>query len=457
MIPLPALGAPGLAAVAVLVLATRPFFDLIWRTPDWPLVLATFWGLAVILVLGVAWRAAGWRWLPDSMRRMPLFWVVLGLALASALWSFDPLLTLRKAGWLWATTLVGLALGYLLSPRVLMGALFWAFAIVLSAALAAALLFPDYGIFNSMWKGTTPHHTDFGLVAAGAALFALVGLLFGRIERFLALPMLGLAAACVVLSTSATALVVLVAGLCVVLAFTGGRRLRLAASLVAVLVPIGMAGTAAIGLHQWERTTSLLNKDVTATDRTSIWRDAIRIIEHRPLTGFGYGAVFGLYDQSYFPERATLTWASHAHNGYLQVATQLGLPALGAAVALLIRTLLHAVLGFVRWSSPFALFAIGYGFMFLILNFAEARLFEHGLFEWLVFAALAAALARHAGERRRRALPGRRSGQREHSRSAPAAGAARERAGERSRHRLRRGPGRARCGAASRGPARSRR
>jgi len=397
------LGLEGWYALLVLILATRPFYDLILRSPHWRLITDGSWLVVLVLALLAVLPVAGLRWLNWSMRALPLLWLVLLLALASATWSLQPQRTLHHALGLVAISVVGMTLGYLMSPRLLMRTLFWALTILLLVSVASELLGADLWLGRTpggdRWHGTTWHPNFLGPIGACAGLYFLVALVCRRLDWRLALPMLVLAAVVTLMTRSATSIVMAVTGFATVASFCLGKRLRLGGDLTTLLVVLGLLGSATLALFYWESTTTLLGKDATATNRTAIWQDAIGILEYRPLSGHGYGVVWGLYGGTYFPEFATTVQASHAHNGYLQVATQLGLPAMASAVLLLLRTLVRSVTAFGRWSSAFALFATSYVVMFALGNMTEARLFERWLWDWdwLLFVILATALAAAEG------------------------------------------------------------
>ncbi len=59
----------------------------------------------------------------------------------------------------------------------------------------------------------------------------------------------------------------------------------------------------------------LVGKDATLTGRTEIWRIAIRVIEQKPVLGYGYGTDV---------LKNFITWR-HAHNGFIAMALQFGL------------------------------------------------------------------------------------------------------------------------------------
>jgi O-antigen ligase len=67
--------------------------------------------------------------------------------------------------------------------------------------------------------------------------------------------------------------------------------------------------------------------------RLKIWEDTWRLIQDHPLTGIGaggYATVFRVY-QSHLLENLR---ADHAHNDYLQLAAELGMPTAFALIAL---------------------------------------------------------------------------------------------------------------------------
>jgi exopolysaccharide production protein ExoQ len=399
------LGIQGVFAVIVLVLATQPLFELILTRPDWRIIFGMMWGPALLAGLWLAWRAARLRWLTWSMRRLPFLWFVMLASAASCLWSLDPAWSLYKISWPLATTLVCISLGYLMRPNLLMAVLAWALAAVLLASLAVELVSvvgidgwrgpaAGFPVAGQRWRGTTPHPNGLGEVAATGAVFFLVALLYGRLQSALAVAMFAVAVLITLMSRSATSIIMLVTGSLVVMCFRWGKRLRLGGDLASVLITIGLMAGAALALVYWDQTTAVLGKDVTVTGRTEVWTDALAIIERRPALGFGYGAVWGLWDLSFFPELETTRQWSHAHNGYLQLGTEVGLPAVGAALLLLVHALIRGIRAFSRWSSASALFSTSFVVMFLVGNLTEVRLFVLGTISWLILVILATALAR---------------------------------------------------------------
>ena len=80
---------------------------------------------------------------------------------------------------------------------------------------------------------------------------------------------------------------------------------------------------------------SVLGNDNPLNGRTFIWDGARTILRERPITGYGYAAVWGRSDNTllqHIPVTARGASTS-AHNSIVNVATELGLPAALVACA----------------------------------------------------------------------------------------------------------------------------
>jgi O-antigen ligase len=109
---------------------------------------------------------------------------------------------------------------------------------------------------------------------------------------------------------------------------TGGIRSKRGAAMVLGCWLMALGYGAIIGLDQALSRFNEIGDNLPV--RLNIWEDTWRLIQDHPLTGIGaggYATVFRVY-QSHLPENLR---ADHAHNDYLQIAAELGLP---AAIAL---------------------------------------------------------------------------------------------------------------------------
>jgi O-antigen ligase len=418
---------PGLDAVVAacaLILGSGVFRDEFLY--DWPygtVVLHLLWSSIYAFVIVWLWLRFRHEWLLWSVRHLPLMCLVLAIALASTLWSLEPAVTLRRSLLLIASSAVGIFLGYNFAPRTLMRLLFWVFAGLLVVNALVSVAFPDYAMIDTRrvgetfatWQGVFSTKSGLGSVAAIASVIFLIGTLYGRIDRYAGVLLLALALVALVMSRAATSYVVGFTGLFVASSFAIARQLRFPALITFFYLVFGLVCAAWITTVALDDFTQLLDRDATLTKRTAIWSDAFKIIAERPWTGFGYEAAWGRAGDGAerFPYLSAANWAWHAHNGFLNLATQLGLPALALAAVHFLLVLVASVYAYLRHRSPSTLFGVTFVFMTLIANLAESSYFKHGSNSWILFVAvstmamriLAPAADRGAGARARRRTP----------------------------------------------------
>lgn len=113
--------------------------------------------------------------------------------------------------------------------------------------------------------------------------------------------------------------------------------------------------------------------DISATKRLDIWKGAVEMIKERPLTGFGYGT-FTSFIGDYPPGIPN----ADAHNTYITIAAEMGIPALALFLVILFLAVKNA-----RWllrhseDRFFKAFALGYlggVFALLVVNIFGSRL-----------------------------------------------------------------------------------
>ena len=411
------LGRDGVVAILALLL-TSELFQHLWQ--DLPGGATGLAGLrvALFLYMGLALqRHAGADFIPWLVRRQPVLLLLLALAFLSALWSLAPERSLTRAATLLATTMTGIFIGYRFAAHDAMRILFWTLALALGANLLVTLLLPDYaitgiyqrGYLRFAWQGATGNKNVLGGLAAVAALFFLVGTIGRRIEPLPGIVCSGLALVTLILAQAATAQVALGAALAVLIATLLAQRFRVPPTflLVAMIVALSVAAVLVAGVWR-DQFAALLERDDDFTDRIQIWLDAIAIIAEQPWTGYGYGAVWSLEHGHLFPETIRTAQAKHAHNGFLNLATELGLPAALLAFAQVLATLARSVRAFARRPAGLPLLATCYAVLFLVSNMAESKLYVPVSFDWMVFVALMVALVRF-DEPRPRPAAGRRS------------------------------------------------
>jgi exopolysaccharide production protein ExoQ len=397
-------GPPGIDGIVItiaLLLAAGTFIEPLYDTDFGRIALRVVWVLVYAACFVLLTRQHGSSWLPVLVRQQPLMLFVLALAFASALWSYDPTQTVRSALHLLGATLVGIFIGFHYRPSGLMRTLFWVSIVLLLLTFVSAMIAPEVAETKvggaTGWEGLLGNKNRLGSVTTIALIVFLAGTVGNRVERAWGLALTIFAVLVVVLAQAATSYVAAITGVGVVVWLVVAHRASLPLGVVILVLLAGIATAAYVSVTYIDVFTDLLGRDETLTKRTYVWQDALAIIAERPWLGHGLGVVWGLGEQSWLPDVETTSWAVHAHNGYLDLATELGLIAAAAAVLHLIVTLFNSFLLLNERQSSFALFAIAYVFAYAVMNLAENRFYENMQPEWMVFVAISVASARALG------------------------------------------------------------
>jgi O-antigen ligase len=94
---------------------------------------------------------------------------------------------------------------------------------------------------------------------------------------------------------------------------------------LAVTAPVASIALGAILILGSQQLAPFLGRDATLTGRTAIWAQVARFIAERPLFGYGYDAFWrGMQGPSLQVAAAVHFIVAHAHNGFLEIALDLG-------------------------------------------------------------------------------------------------------------------------------------
>jgi O-antigen ligase len=267
----------------------------------------------------------------------------------STLWSDYPELTLRRASreLLEAIALVTLAACFS-SARAMLGVLFRAFVIIGCLDLASAVIFSDSHT-DLGFAGIHGHKNVAGEFFVVALPVYLLGTLHKEISgsRLLGLFSLMAGIAMLVATQSKTSAGAIVFGLAALLParylFRRNPSLRVSSQLLFLL---GLLCAVAVILN-WGP-SDLLNSligDPTLTGRDQIWLYVTQKFNASPVFGVGYGAVWQVGPEIEAAlKRAGLIFVfNEAHNGYLDIAAQLGAVGVLCLVIFLIATLRNSL------------------------------------------------------------------------------------------------------------------
>lgn len=257
-------------------------------------------------------------------------WAVAGLVIASVLWTTVPELTSRRSLVFLGTTCFGVYLSarYPLKEQMRLLALAFGLAIVLN--ILYSLAFPAFaiekGVHQGALRGIYAQKNVLGRLMVLSALNFLFLAFDGQLYRYLMWAGFCLSVILLILSTSKTALVVF---LVLIILLPLYRALRLNYSFVLAFFTIVLLVSGIITIlfvGNLETILSALGRDITLTGRTGIWAIVINKISEHPWLGYGYlGFWRGLEGDSADIWYETYFLAPNAHNGFLDLALDLGL------------------------------------------------------------------------------------------------------------------------------------
>lgn len=391
------LGWNGVAAIAILLVAAVSLRDRVSGLSAAHFVLRATWWLIYALAAARLVRQSGSEWLRWTVRYQPALCVLLVLALASCFWSLDPSFSLRKATSLLGTTTLGVFIGYTCPPPRLMRVLLWTFLLLILSGILVELALPALPMLPGQptgWRGVMGHKNSFGAAAVWATIFFLVLGLRRRLHPILAITLCTASVFALLQTRSRTSLATLVLSLAALVYLETRRpsparlrRLALGLVLFVFVVPFLLAPLA----------TPVGDAD-PLNGRLRLWGGARIIAQARPATGYGYGyaAVWGRSVDTLLPHIAITRHrsAANAHNGIVNVVTELGIPAGILACAYLFGALSNAAQLWQRRPSAFSFFALVCLIAFVLMNFTEAHLLGIHWFFWILCVALCVTVRR---------------------------------------------------------------
>lgn len=355
---------------------------------------AFFGGYAVALVL-VVLRPGDFA---RALIRQPFLILLLWLMCASSIWSMTPDQTLRRGIGLVFTSLSGVALASRFRWAQLAEVIGTGFAIMAVGSFVVGAALPglgrDHELFVGAWRGLWADKNLLGgYMALSGVIFAACAVLNPR-RRLVWWPMLGLALLLIVLSTSKTALLSCLLGLCGI-AFVWlaqrGPAMAVGTTYAGMLAVVGVVMTILLAS---DAVFAVLGKDATLTGRTKIWAGVMHEIRQRPWFGWGYGAPWT--DTSTWGPLAWITKiagfrAYHSHNSWLEQWLSAGIFALLLWGAYFMETCVRAILAVYR--SPAAYLALPFLLVYGLTSLTESIAVTFNNVDWLMFVAIAAKLA----------------------------------------------------------------
>lgn len=262
-----------------------------------------------------------------AARTIPWILLPVLMTVVSVVWSQNPSRSLTGSTSLLSTTLFGVYFGTRYSIWAQLRLLVWTFILAIAISYYFALCLPQYGIDHSanygQWQGAFVEKNNLAeVMVLGCCVFCSARQTIKPVIRWLAL---AASAGLIFLAGSATGFVV---AMCLAMMLPLYALCRVRFSLVipaCLMLVVGMGtGIAYVRAHTSD-VFRIVNRSPDLTGRTDIWLAVLHSISKRPLLGYGYNAFWlGTSGESGSVMDAAGWTVGYAHNGYLDVAVQLG-------------------------------------------------------------------------------------------------------------------------------------
>lgn len=291
---------------------------------------------ATLIALNLKLRASSERFL-IGLKHFALYNPTLALLIfltpTSALWSITPLFTLARGLIFVGVILIAIYIASNYHWDDIFSLLRWSFAFVMLQSAFLAVAVPSLGLHGKGWQGSFSHAGTLGLYAAFTALLWLIELLSHKKKSLTCAGILGFSMFVMHQTSSATALILLIQGIGIVLVISLLKRLKPKLSVAVTIIFLALIIPIIYSLIlNFDDLLVLLGKTPSLTGRGVFWPQLIQKVAERPVLGYGFEGFWLPWKAELNPAAAIKNSNSyvpqHAHNGFLDLSLNLGLTGL---------------------------------------------------------------------------------------------------------------------------------
>jgi exopolysaccharide production protein ExoQ len=335
--------------------------------------------------------------------RPKLLWFLPALAVLSVLWSGAPTISFRRAVALAGSFIFGVYLATRYPRAMLFRFLLVISVIAIGLSFVVSIALPTYSIdpISGAWQGVFGQKNQLGQFMALAAVMWLIYAVSVKRRRLLVGAGL-LSVVLLLLSRSATAIVILLA-LLAVLGFVRLLRVRSIYALPVLMLAIVAAGYLVVRtVSDPGAALAALGRDSSLTGRTQLWSIVWQMIRARFGLGYGYGGFWLGFEGPSGPVWLATGWEPpSAHDGFLDLMLDLGVVGLLVFVPIMIAALRYAYALALRGKTLESAFPFIFLIFLLISNVTESYLVAYNSLSWVLFVAITIQLSMWWQEERR--------------------------------------------------------
>jgi exopolysaccharide production protein ExoQ len=323
----------------------------------------------------------------------PLVYIIL-LALASTIWSIDPLRTITTAGTLALTSLVALDISLSYGIQRQLKAVCLVLFAVIALSVIVEVFFPGFvpggADQGDAWHGVFVAKNNFGR-ATCLWVTAFITLYRNRwIRGVIVASGVGLA----LLSQSVSA-VIYIGFMVLIVASWSIFKWKNTPRAIAIIVIIVTASIAVgVASQNLKRLTPMVGKDPHLSKRTDLWELSLAAVRKNPALGYGFVAFWNADSQPAARIREELNWdVPHAHNGYVEIALGLGMVGLILCAIVYAGLLKRAYIFFMGGSESYRRWPLSFLATTILYQFTESTIFNGNNVNFLLFCCLAFSLS----------------------------------------------------------------
>lgn len=320
------------------------------------------------------------------------FMILIIIVSISILWSAFPELSLRRIVAMIGSTLFGLYLGVRFSREELINLLTISFLLIIIFNYFGILILSEYTVYSEtrgeVWKGFFSHKNHLSRFSV-LALLVLLLLFFcgGKKKKILTSVFIILAGILLIRGYSVTSYLTF---LLIIILIPILRRFKLKSYLDLGLLSIFIAGLG--GLSLWfifnlENLLAVFNRDLSLTGRTIIWEASLTALSNQPILGYGFSGFWtGWHGPSAYVLNIFGKEINQAHNGFIDVALQIGLVGLIILLIQISMSLMRAIRLLIDEKATWlSLWPILYLFLFIMINIVENVLLRQNDLYWVIY------------------------------------------------------------------------
>jgi exopolysaccharide production protein ExoQ len=314
------------------------------------------------------------------------------IVLVSAIWSLHPDLSLRRGCAYVLTIAIAGYIAARFTTEQALSVLARSFAICGVCSVIFVLMFPETGIMSGgelegNWRGIYPHKNVFGFAMAIAVFVQLQLMVMESKSSLKAYFWIFFYLILVILSRSTTALIMSILYIFVAINYIIWRKNKLYGYNMLLITLFALTLLVPAFLLDLDFFLGVFGKDSTLTGRTDVWDAVIELISQKPVSGWGYRAMWIPTDSvTVWVDRRTGEWgAPSAHNAFLEITLELGLVGLASLILIVCQGIWRAIRCCALGLQPLGLFSLVFFVGAILAGQTIETLGINQEIDWLVF------------------------------------------------------------------------